>query len=138
MMDWSFTALAEGVRPRRRHDGRERDQHWVHLADCPMGFKAAVIIIKGDWAEFCGSLGFPTWGLADHQCPKCICTRDTIYVVEGLSTASAPCAAKTMAMYLAACDGAEIVIYPVSVELWRKVRALFFTTCENTGTGADA
>ena len=126
MLDWSFTALAEGVHPRRRHDGTASDSSWVDLPGAPMGFKAVVVIIKGDWAEFCGSLGFPTWGSADHPCFKCVCTRDTIYVTRGLSALATPLAAKTMDTYLGACAGAEIVIHPVPDALWRRVRVLLF------------
>jgi hypothetical protein len=126
MLDWSFVALAEGVHPRRRHDGQPPDPYWLSLAGCHMGFKAVVILIKGDWAEFCGSLGFPTWASAEHPCVKCVCSRDTLYVTRGLSALSAPLPAKTMAMYSVACNGAEIVIHPVTVELWRKVRVLLF------------
>lgn len=71
---WSLAALASGIAPHQRHDGEK----WLQPSDDtrsaqagePLGFKAVVVDVAGDWAEFALRWGFPTWS-AHHPCFFC-------------------------------------------------------------------
>lgn len=68
---WSLRALAQGVWPESRHDGqpwRDSDSDRSGRAGQTMCAKAACIYVKGDWAEYAGTLGFPSWGDAMRPC----------------------------------------------------------------------
>ena len=60
---WSVHALAAGRMPEHRHDGHEwrpEDGDRQKAAGASI-IKGALVLIKGDWIEYCLSLGFPTW-----------------------------------------------------------------------------
>ncbi len=52
---WSFAALAAGRHPSVRHDGspwHDEDVKLRRMSGTKMQVKAAVLYIKGDWAEY--------------------------------------------------------------------------------------
>ena len=78
-LHWCFQTLGEGLFPNRRHNGelwRSSDEYREALQDCPLGFKGALIQIKGDWAEFAKSLAFHNWGHRIRPCLFCDCTKE--------------------------------------------------------------
>eukprot|EP00969_Alexandrium_andersonii_P018498 808853-Alexandrium_andersonii.AAC.1 len=56
--------MASGLFPTRRHDGkawRRTDHVREALSGSEMPARFILTQIKGDWAEFSKSLGFPPW-----------------------------------------------------------------------------
>lgn len=108
-LHWSLDALGNGFMPSCRHDGTAfgaDEQHRSLLAGSPIA-KGAVVMVKGDWAEFALSLGFPTWAHATHPCPFCTCRKSQMFVSDNLSPISFPFPLKTHEGYLEACRAAE-------------------------------
>jgi hypothetical protein len=74
MIRWCLAALAEGVWPDMRHDGqpwRLSDVSRQAKAGSAMVFKAACVFVKGDWAEYASTLGFPNWMDGLRPCFEC-------------------------------------------------------------------
>ena len=65
-------------------------------------------MIKGDWSEFCGTFGFPTWSSAQHPCLFCHSPASGLGKIDTLSVASFPHPLKTAEEYAAACEAAEV------------------------------
>ena len=80
---WSFGALAAGSFPALDHSGNpwtDGDERRKSLAQSPLAFgTAAVQQVRGDWAEFAHTFGFPTWHSSDHPCIWCRADRETLY-----------------------------------------------------------
>lgn len=63
--------------------------------------------MKGDWAEFCHTFGFPTWKSAANPCLFCSCDQSGLYTVDNLSIATFPHELKTQEGHEAACAACE-------------------------------
>ena len=112
-LEWSVRALAEGVFPGVRHDGQPFDDSLgdadrSRLAGQRMKLRGAVIYVKGDWSEFCGRLGLPTWQDGLRPCPCCTAVGGDLFNVVGVSLVSWPCHLNDDADYEAACTRCEI------------------------------
>lgn len=108
-LHWSLAALGNGIMPSHRHDGSAfgaDEDHRSLLAGSTIA-KGAIVMIKGDWAEFALSLGFPTWAHATHPCPFCVCRKSQMFIADNLSPISFPFPLKTHEGYLEACRVAE-------------------------------
>ena len=73
-LKWSLAAMKAGVHPHARHDATvfsPEDVVRSLLAVSALGWKAVVVLIKGDWAEFAVRLGLPTWSSKIHPCMLC-------------------------------------------------------------------
>ena len=113
MLHWSFGAMARATAPTRRHDGTAfgaGDEGRSAMAGTSLP-RAAVVQIKGDWAEFVRTFGLPAWNTVLHPCFACHASRQTLYDVGSTSPLSGPCAAKTPAEYDAACQNCEVRAY---------------------------
>ena len=78
---WCISALAEGKFPESRHDQSAwgpADEFRESLQGKRMGFKAALLDIKGDWSEFAKSLGFQAWKSRLRPCLFCDCTLEDL------------------------------------------------------------
>ena len=93
-VEWCLRCLADGVFPSTRHDGapflRDSDSERAKLAGTRMKKRAACIQIRGDWTEFCGRLGFPTWQSSYHPCFCCAVPRASLYDATGACDFSFP------------------------------------------------
>ena len=81
-LNWSFQALAMGSFPGAGPAGTpwpSSDARRRSLAGLPLCLRGAVVQVKGDWAEYSHSLGFPTWRHTDYPCLWCRCDRETLY-----------------------------------------------------------
>ena len=90
---WTFSCLAEGEWPQRRHDFSEfahGDEVRKHKAGMALMY-GALVHIKGDWSEFVHTFGFPSWSTVLHPCSDCWTTEDELQIVEGFSLVSTPC-----------------------------------------------
>ena len=126
---WQLEVLASGKYPRARHDSHE----WppgldADLAGKDLGFRAAPLVLKGDWAEYAHSLGFASWQTHAHPCFACHCTGGplgTMSRVAGIATDALPWRIRDDADYNAACVACEKIITVRSVaELDRIAGAL--------------
>jgi len=94
---WSLEILAAGRHPNARHDGspwQPEDGSRQALAGSPL-VRGALVLLKGDWAEFCLTLGFPTWGSAEHPCLFCRCSQESLYSLTNFAPGNFPHAPKT-------------------------------------------
>ena len=129
VLRWCLTSLAAGVYPSSRHDGtawQTTDSMREQLAGKAMQFKAAVVYILGDWAEFCERLGFPTWQSSLRPCFCCSASGQHLYQTSGVSVLGAPWHVNTDADFADACKKCEIMVY-LSKETHKQVcDALFY------------
>lgn len=76
---WSLKALAEGRRPEQRHDGTAWDpSDPIRRLAGELGDvlpTAALVWLKGDWAEVHHSLGLPSVSSTHSPCPLCAAQR---------------------------------------------------------------
>jgi hypothetical protein len=109
-LHWSFQALASGFYPMAQCNGDawdDSDPERRHLAGKALTFRAAVVQVKGDWAEYAHSLGFPTWKHTDYPCIWCRCERDTLYDFSDMRPGELPWDSQGAADYEAACSRCE-------------------------------
>jgi hypothetical protein len=64
--------------------------------------------VKGDWAEYCHSLGFPTWKHSDFPCLWCRADQDSLYTLDGVEDGTIPWDVNDAAAYEEACRRCEI------------------------------
>jgi hypothetical protein len=65
--------------------------------------------VKGDWAEFAHSLGFPTWSHKTWPCIFCYAQLTQLNTIQGFSPMEFPFALFDQAQYNHACAACEIV-----------------------------
>jgi hypothetical protein len=79
-----------------------------------MRIRGYVVRVKGDWAEFAHSLGFPSWASALFPCLFCAATKEELYKFRGCNPFDFPFQLFTHNLYLAACAACETVVYLTS------------------------
>lgn len=131
-IEWGFEAMARGRCPEEQHTG----EPWPAgvsrsaVAGEALGFRAACVIVKGDWAEFASTLAFRAWNHHAHPCFRCCATggpAGNIASHSGLSVLSEPWPQKGMDELEAACDRCEVVVMINSrPELTMLLAALYF------------
>lgn len=79
---WSFQAMASGIYPSRRHDGTlfetPSDTARRKMAGQPLGHRAVLAEIRGDWKFMKEVFKFPGWNSQSGICWLCTCTKDEI------------------------------------------------------------
>ena len=86
LIRWILASLAQGFWPTQRHDGepwRTDDASLQARAGQPFPARAAVVFVKGDWAEYASSLGFPNWNDGFRPCFECVACGPDMYVSRG-------------------------------------------------------
>ena len=58
--------LASGILPSLRHDGSELDPIRQALAGAVLDFLCALVLMKGDWSEYCHTFGLTSWNHVMH------------------------------------------------------------------------
>lgn len=106
-LQWSFTAAASGVQPDFTHDGSPLPQE---LRSPPAATRFALVQIKGDWQEYCHSLGFPTWASRAAPCLFCNACWSNMYGFRGVSLITSPWTTHSEADYDAECRACEVRI----------------------------
>ena len=135
-LTWSFTAMAHGHHPAERHHGRlwsAQDSVRAPLAGTPLRRRHVACHIKGDWAEFAGTLGFPSWVDAIRPCFKCNASAEDMRDYTEVSALSLPWRATGHADYLAAC--AMRVVVSSAAERDILVAALHYDKRSDEGLG---
>ena len=69
-----------------------------------------VVHLKGDWSEFCTTLGFPNWNSSMRPCLKCNAHPGNMFDFGAASPLSLPWVSTTQADYLAACQRCEVLV----------------------------
>lgn len=109
-LHWCFSCLAKGQSPRVRHDQQPFGQHEAHRAAAagqPLGFRAALLYLKADLAEYAHTLGFPSTASHSHPCFLCQAKADQLVLLDGWDAVSLPWGPKTPEDYEEACGRCE-------------------------------
>jgi len=107
---WSIRVMSQGFFPDHRHDEpifRSSESFRQELAGKPLGYTAAVVWLKGDWAEFCERYGFPGHRSNLRPCFCCNVWREILYDASGVSLLDCPWVENTDADYSSAADLCE-------------------------------
>jgi len=108
---WSLQSMGRGLFPTGRHDGapwKPADAERASLGGSQLSFVGMLLQIKGDWLEFCSSLGLANWSGLQCPCPFCRTTKATMGTFQGFSPVSSVFPKVTTAEYEAACTACEI------------------------------
>lgn len=143
-LHWSFAALAAGSFPEGRHDGLEWDKldsQRALAAGNLMALVGALILIKGDWAEYARTFGFPTWSSVDHTCLFCFATRGSMLrkdLLEASSPRGLPWREKNLESYQEACARCEIRVAIPDASRHRNIRNVLFYDKRKDGSSGRA
>ena len=80
------------------------------MAGQPIGGKCALIYIKGDWAEFAGTLGLPAHNDSVRPCFCCNAYGSSMYEMDGMSLEAIQWDINDDDMYFNACDRCEQIV----------------------------
>jgi len=72
--------------------------------------RAIVLYIKGDWAEYAHTFGFPTWAAKWFPCIFCNCNKLNMLALQSVSMASLPWDEHEPSDYYEACRNCEVVV----------------------------
>jgi len=109
---WLIETLASGHYPGTAPDGKpwRTGSPQADVAGEPLGFYAAVLFVKADWAEFSHSIAMPAWNHHKHPCFACFCSggpQGSIKQVTGVSPLELPWRPKALTDYESACAACE-------------------------------
>ena len=107
---WSFESMATSFFPAGKHDGTpwEPDTDRKSKAGTPLGFRAMLLQIKGDWLEYCLTAGFPLWSSVQSPCLFCFAPKSGLKTFTGFSPFQSVFPLATPDTYDAECCKAEI------------------------------
>ena len=124
MLHWMFDCMATAKFPTQRHDGcpwRAEDIERATLAGHDMlPMPAVLLYIKGDWAEYASTFGFPSWASISRPCIFCATSKEEMFDVAGLSPISFPHRENTDLDYDEAAKRCEIHV-EMSAVLHREI-----------------
>ena len=107
---WCLESLATGLLPSKRSDGtdfwpQEEQRQKQAGQSGPLG---CLLQLRGDWAEFAHTLGFPSWSTKLAPCPFCQCVRDNMFsLLPQCSASNSPWHDKTFQSLTDHCVRAE-------------------------------
>jgi hypothetical protein len=107
---WSLRAMSAGVFPSARHDHilwQPADTDRAAKGGNRLEFKCMLLQIRGDWLEFCSSMGFALWSHNVCPCPFCDARKDQLANFAGFSPVSSSFRCVTAAQYNEACNACE-------------------------------
>ena len=82
-INWFLTAMARKRMPNGRHDNKPwhagLDTERQVLANTDLFIRVALMFIKGDWAEYASTMGFPTWHDSVRPCFGCNASLANLY-----------------------------------------------------------
>jgi hypothetical protein len=135
---WLINVLLSGVYPSSGPNGTPLTGVQASFANQPLGYKAATLCVKGDWAEFTHTLGLPQWSSHQHPCFACFCTGGdggNMALTAGISLLLTPWVEKTFADYDAACSRCEHRVQVQTVSQLRRLLAVLIYDKRKTGGG---
>ena len=126
MLSWSLAALAQGAFPAAQHDGQpfRNDGRRSSLAGMPLTLRGAVCHLKGDWAEYAHTLGFPSWKHHEFPCIWCKADKASIFGWGEVEDDALPWELNSDADYQAACDRCERIVTVAIVQQQELIASL--------------
>ena len=127
---WSFGIMLTGQHPLMRHDQLTWSEHDISFdrlrrAGQSLGYRAVVVLLKGDWSEFSVTLGFTSWASKIYPCMYCCCTVDSQYDYTKLNPLMEDQWQEVeQTQYDAACDSCEVWVTLRTKEEHTSVRAV--------------
>ena len=112
--------FATGEFPTVRHDGEPwaADEAVIAgMAGKYLLFRICLIFVKGDWAEYAGTLGFPTWGDSVRPCFCCNASLWDLYNFGDITGGLLPWRSNQEGEYFTACRRCEINVEVPANEL---------------------
>ena len=103
-----------------------------------MPLRGAVIMVKGDWAEYTQTLGLASWSSPAAPCPFCTANKDNWQDRKGLSPVHFPHELMAAQRYEDHCGAAELRVWLTQEDHLAVARALFFDRREGGAQGASA
>eukprot|EP00959_Pyramimonas_sp_CCMP1952_P454656 9470244-Pyramimonas_sp.AAC.1 len=115
-LTWSFRAGMEAIRPTRRWDDQPFSVDDPHQ-EKPNALPCVIALaqIKGDWAEYCSSLGFPTWQSKHSPCIFCNCKKSQLFDFSSASLAGHDWGVSQYG-YDAECRSCEVEVHAATPE----------------------
>ena len=110
-LTWSIESLAKGIYPSAGPWGQpltDADGLRVSLAGKKMPVRAAVVQVRGDWAEFSNTLGLSSWKSTLDPCFLCSAEKDCLHDLSGLTANRLPWREHTTEDYRTAVGDCEI------------------------------
>ena len=111
------------------------DQQRASQCGESVGMKMALVHIKGDWAEHCGTLGFPNWTPGLRPYLFCTGSTDSWFTTGGLDSQKCPFHLNSHEDYETACATCEIVVL---VDSPAHARILPLLAYDNRASGCHA
>ena len=131
---WSLEVLANGIGPRTRHDGsplRDSDLCLQPLVDRPLGFLAATMYLKGDWAEICERYAFPAHSSGLRPCFCCAAPPVALKSALGYSLDGGPHRFNTTEDYVEATERCELTRRLTAEQYYKVKDATFWDSRQN-------
>ena len=111
---WALNAAAMDTHPCTNHNGQPWPAGSRRAELAGQAFESQVVFalvqIECDWAEFCHTIGFPTWKSVRTPCFLCHCCAESLYQFVGVSLVRLPWALVSFQDYNDACDICEIKV----------------------------
>jgi len=126
---WMIEAGAEGIFPPCRHDQSPfgvGDETRDANAGAEMAARFCLLWLKGDWSEYCGTLGFPQWSSVNHPCIWCTCTRENMFSMDPFAPGVFPHILKDMDSYERDCSACEIKVRVQEARQHARLKAALF------------
>jgi len=125
ILAWDLNLAAAGKRALLRHDESKFDGEFdsfraARESDC-LGFRIAVIQVRGDWPALCEMAGYRTW--SHNVCPCFLCNipKKSSAVTNNIGLASAPWQRFTRAQYDAEVARCSVLVTIPDVETRSRV-----------------
>ena len=127
-ISWAFTTGAKAVRPSRKHDLTSFEPGDIGFDNqgIPLSYPLALLFHKGDEAEFCLTMGIPTWSSKTNPCRSCHTHADGLYDIDECSPDGLQWASITSEDVEQATQMCEVVVV-LGEEDHRRVEAALFS-----------
>lgn len=109
-LHWCFAVASTGRYADGRHDSlpwRQTDDDRASMVGAEALAVYCLLFIKGDWAEYASTLGFPSWNSAIRPCFGCNCTVWDMFELLGVGPFNCPHYINGESDYFEACSRAE-------------------------------
>ena len=127
--------MALGIYPHERFDGQQFVGVRLASAGEQLNFIGALICIKGDWQEFCSTLGFSNWQTKLSPCLHCFATKEDFLQDAELGVDQSPWPDFHMEDYLECCRASEVFVL-VTANLFHSIKqALWYDRRQNGNNG---
>ena len=121
---------AAGVLPTSRHDKTlwlENDKARSEMGGAVLLTRFCLLRDKGDWAEICERLGYPTWQSSLRPCFCCNASgREEMYSTRGLVDGNTEYELNVDREYEVACEDCEVFVLVTDENIGRIVRELAY------------